>query len=155
MKQLPLTGPDFLKQTPETFWAYCKSLIVRKASVSTEVSGFAISFMPTRTTVRTDRKPKFITRDELVLLAKEYKKTEEELVILMQQRKVEVRYADNDTRREADTAKLAEEKQRNAKPKKARKRKASSEDQLLKPVDNARLHEESPIQPGGEIQKQQ
>ena len=150
---IPLIGPDFNGQTPENFYAYCKALIQRKASVSGEVSGFGISFMPTRTTIRTDRKPKYVTRIELGLLANEYKKTEAELVLLFNKRKIEVRYDDNDSRRTTDAELIAQEKQRNAKPRKASKRKAASKSQLLEPVTHSRLHEESAVCFGGEVEE--
>lgn len=77
--------------TPENFYNYCLSLIQKNLKTqSSAVDGVGISFGK-RTIVRVKREPKFVTRNEIKLLAEEYRKEEQELLDLFTKRKIDVR----------------------------------------------------------------
>ena len=145
----PLLAPQaFLSHTAESFYAYIKGMMV--SNVSKEVSGVSISLgKANKITIRMSREEKLVTREELSLLATEYKLNEFELLQLFIKRKIGINY-DNDTiRAESDRASLANAKE-DARNKRIAMRKEKSIDKLLKPKRNTRLHEKSPIQPPSE-----
>jgi len=147
MKTIPLTGPEFSSQTPDSFISYVKSLIHNKTSK--EVQGVSISISGSnKLTIRFSRETKVVSREELSLLAKEYKQDEQELLKLFRKRKIEVIYDDTDNRRETETPVKAK---KNAGHKRSPRRKKASVDQLLEPSSDTRLHEESGVQSDSEV----
>jgi hypothetical protein len=143
-KQIPLLAKALWTQSPEDYFAYVKGLIISKATASKEVSSVGIVFKKDRITVRVNRDPKQVTRDEVTSLAVEYAKDELWLLELLTKRKIGIHYETNDSRITTDEEHF--QAQRDAKPRKASKRKAKSKDKLQLSFDNSRLLEESSIQ---------
>ncbi len=131
MKRIPLIAKAFGEHTPESFYAYVKSLLSNKSNSSKEVQGVSITFKSDNTTIRISRDAKAVSRDELALLATEYLKDEMTLLQLFTKRKVGITYEDNDGRRDTDASWLAEDKKRNVKPKRTAGRKNKGVDKLL------------------------
>jgi ribosomal protein S15P/S13E len=142
MNKWPLIAPTPYEQhTPESFHHYIKTLM--SSTTSREVQGVSLS-VGEKLVVRMTRTPKVVTRDELAILAKEYKLDEMELLATFKKRKIGIDYANNDERITTDAAHFARIK-KDANDKRKLLRENASRDKLLKLVDNSRLHEESSI----------
>lgn len=149
MKELPLTGPKFEDQTPQTFMLYVKSLL-NNNNISKEVSGISLTIGSKKTVIKVLRESKSFTRDEITILAKEYGVAESFLLELFKKRKIGVTYEDSDERRNIEVTIKAK---KNAGPRKPSRRKNQSLDKLQQLVDNSRLLEESSVFTVDEVEK--
>lgn len=156
--RIPLIGKAFESFSVEEWKSYVIGLIIKLDSKeSKSAPNVSIVFKDKRVTLRVKREPKFVTREEISQLAEEYSKTELEILELFSKktRKIEIRYADNDDRRESDQEQLRASKptKKNAGARKPRKRKAKDQHQLLEPGHDSHLSAQSGIQPSSEAKK--
>lgn len=151
-KALPLLAPKaFAAFANATEWlTYVRSLIIVKdLKEAKSVPGVGIVFKAnnTRVTIRVKRDPKIVKRDEITKLAIEYGKPELDILALFRKRKLEVSYEQSDVRAHSDALHFDSLRKRkpkgNVKPRRTRKRKATSADQLLEPGRDPQLHEKS------------
>jgi hypothetical protein len=133
-----LIGQSFASYSPQGFYDFVKGLMKTSPNASKEVSGISITQKAGKTTIRMNKTDKTLTRDEVSKLATEYKLNEQEFLILLSKRKIGILYELNDSRAEEDR-----NTQANAKGRKTGRRKISAGNELLKPSDNSRMHEES------------
>lgn len=150
----PLLARAFGTHTKESWAEFLRSLITtQNSNESKTIPGVSFSFNQLKTTVRINREPKLVTRDEISVLATEYAKSEAELLLLLKTRKIEVTYVDNDARRADDAADCAKAKA-DAKLKRVpRKRKAAGKDKLQLAGHDSHLPTQSAVQPGEEPKK--
>ena len=89
-RTIPLIGPAFTEQTPETFKEYVTSLYEQPAN-TTPVPGVKICYGDKVTQVRFAKgKEKKVTKKDVKVLAEFYEKKETEILELFKKRKVVV-----------------------------------------------------------------
>lgn len=80
--------------TQEEFFAQVDSLRLKPQNKDSKaVPEIALMFNETKTIVRVKRNPKYVTSDEIALLAKEYDKPEEFIIMLFTSRKIAIKNA--------------------------------------------------------------
>jgi hypothetical protein len=137
-----LIGKPFAQFSPEEYHTHIKSFIKDSPSTSKEVQGVSITQKGKRLTVKVLRDSKALSREEVTLLATEYKLDEQELLKLLKKRKIGVIYEPNDPRSESDET----QHKKNAKPR-SKRREALPPNQLQQPELAPDLHEEIQIRP--------
>ena len=88
----PITlGPPISALTPQKYRECIKSLHYVPPSKNPSSIAEIKLYFGKRTIVRVSREPKYVAKHELTILAKDYKKTEQEITDLLRSRKVEIR----------------------------------------------------------------